>query len=71
MAQKQSYIQNDRFGNAYQLIGCKANDKGFCKGYIELSGKLYKIEPSKSNNEKYGYWVKITAVKKRPQNSSM
>lgn len=65
------YVKSDRFGNPYQLIGCKANDKGFCKGYIELGGKLYKVEPSKSDNEKYGYWVKVTQVKKRPNHTSM
>lgn len=71
MAQNQAYIKNDRFGNPFQLIGCKPNDKGFCKGYIELGGKLYKVEPSISQNEKYGYWVKITAVKKQSTSKSM
>jgi hypothetical protein len=71
MAQNTPYIKNDRFGNPYQLIGCKVNDKGFAKGYIELGGKLFKIEPSVSQNEKYAYWVKVTAVKKQSLNKSM
>lgn len=64
-------VNTDRFGNPYQLVGCKPNDKGFCKGYVELKGQLYKIEPSTSNNEKYGYWVKITKVKKNNHATSM
>ena len=68
---KYNNVKNDRFGNPYQLIGCKPNDKGFCKGFIELKGQLYKIEPSTSNNEKYGYWVKVTKVSKRTSNTSM
>ena len=65
------FIKTDRFGNPYQLIGCKVNQKGFAAGYVELGGKLYKVEPSVSQNEKYGYWVKITLAKKKPNHSGM
>lgn len=64
-------IRNDKFGNPYQLVGCKVNEKGFSKGYIELGGKLYKVEPSLSSNEKYSYWCKVTQVKKQTNHTSM
>jgi len=64
-------ISTDRFGNAYQLIGCKPNKNGYPVGYIELGGKLYKIEPSPSNKEGVDYWVKVTAIKKQNQATSM
>ncbi|MDN3673436.1 hypothetical protein QWY99_10265 [Flavobacterium branchiarum] len=67
-----SRISTDRFGNAYQLIGCKdKKGNGFAQGYIELGGKLYKLEPSVAQKEGVEFWVKVTAVKKRPTNSSM
>ena len=65
------YVKNDRFGNPYQLIGCKPNKNGFPVGYVELGGKLYKLEPSLSNNEKYSHWIKVTAVRKQSKSTSM
>lgn len=66
------YIKTDRFGNPYQVIGCKdERGTGFPKGYIELGGKLYKIEPSKASKEGVEVWVKVTQVKKQPKHSSM
>ena len=71
MAQ-QSRISTDRFGNPYQLIGCKdKKGTGFSHGYIELGGKLYKVEPSTAQKEGVEFWVKITLVKKKPQVSGM
>ncbi|MEA9415918.1 hypothetical protein [Flavobacterium sp. PL02] len=71
MAQ-QARISTDRFGNPYQLVGCKdKKGTGFYSGYMELGGKLYKIEPSPANKEGVGYWVKVTLVKKRPAHSGM
>lgn len=68
----QKRISNDRFGNPYQLIGCKdKKGKGFAVGYIELGGKLYKVEPSEASKEGIMYWVKITAVKKNTSTASM
>ncbi len=64
-------ISTDRFGNPYQLIGCKPNKKGFPVGYAELGGKLYKIEPSEAKKEGVDFWVKITAVKKNAKHTSM
>ena len=69
---KQSYIKNDRFGNPYQVIGCKdLKGSGFSKGYVELGGKLYKLEPSKASKDGVEVWIKVTQVKKTPQHSSM
>ncbi|WP_406843565.1 hypothetical protein [Flavobacterium soyae] len=69
---RQARISTDRFGNPFQLIGCKdKRGTGFFSGYCELGGKLYKIEPSEAQKEGVGYWVKITLVKKRSQASSM
>jgi hypothetical protein len=64
-------ISTDRFGNAYQLIGCKPNKAGFSVGYIELGGKLYKIEPSEAQKEGVSHWVKVTKVDKKAQHTSM
>lgn len=64
------FIKNDRFGNPFQVVGCKPNKGGYPVGYAELSGKLYKIEPSESKKDGVDMWVKITQVKKN-QNSSM
>ncbi|WP_294964985.1 hypothetical protein [uncultured Flavobacterium sp.] len=67
-----SRISTDRFGNPYQLIGCKdRKGTGFSSGYIELGGKLYKIEPSVAQKDGVEYWVKVTAVKKKASHSSM
>lgn len=72
MSQRRSRISTDRFGNAYQLIGCKdKKGNGFSQGYVELGGKLYKIEPSVAQKDGVEFWVKITAVKKQAQHSSM
>jgi hypothetical protein len=69
----QARISTDKFGNPYQLVSCK-DKKGtgvFCSGYIELGGKLYKVEPSIAQKDGVMMWVRITAMKKRPTNSSM
>lgn len=65
-------INTDRFGNKYQVIGCKdKKETGFPKGYIELGNKLYKLEPSKANKDGVEVWIKVTEVKKRSTNGSM
>jgi hypothetical protein len=72
MATFQKRISSDRFGNPYQLIGCKdKKGKGFAVGYVELGGKLYKVEPSEAQKEGVLFWVKITAVKKQAAQTSM
>lgn len=73
MAQgRQRRISTDRFGNPYQLIGCKdVKGTGFSKGYIELGGKLYKLEPSPASKEGVDFWIKVTQVKAQPKHSSM
>ena len=65
-------ITNDRFGNPFQVIGCKdKKGTGWSKGYVELGGKLYKLEPSEALKEGVKVWIKVTAVKKQTQSSSM
>ena len=71
MENRQSRISTDRFGNPYQLISCKGNKNGFPVGYITLGGKLYKIEPSPAQKDGVLFWVKVTAIKKQPTQSSM
>lgn len=64
-------VRKDRFGNEFQLIGCKdKNGSGFSKGYLELKGDLYKIEPSVAQKEGYEYWVKVTKVPKQKKTSN-
>lgn len=63
------FLKSDRFGNPYQVIGCKANKGGYPVGYVELGGKLYKVEPSKANKEGVEMWVKVTQVKRNAQQS--
>lgn len=67
-----SYVKTDRFDNPYQVIGCKdLKGTGFSKGYVELGGKLYKLEPSKASKDGVEVWIKVTQVKKRSTHSSM
>lgn len=66
-----SNIKLDRFGNEFQLIGCKdKKGNGFGAGYFEMKGQLYKVEASEAQKEGYTHWVKITKVKKTPKSSS-
>ena len=72
MSEYKKRISTDRFGNPYQLVGCKpSKNPAFCQGYIELGGKLYKIEPSMANKDGVAMWVKVTAVKKQASHSTM
>lgn len=66
-------ISTDKFGNPYMLVGCKESKKNadFNKGYIELGGKLYKLEVSKANKDGVHYWVRVTQMKKRQQSGGM
>lgn len=58
-------VNRDRFGNEYQLIGCKdKKGTGFGVGYLEIGGKLFKLEPSTANKEGYTHWIKVTKVDK-------
>lgn len=65
--QKRDYTRTDRFGNPTKLVGCKPNKNGFPVGYLEIGNQLYKLEPSKSNNEKYSHWIKVTKIVKKSQ----
>ena len=72
MAQSKNYVSTDKFGQAYQVVACKdKKGNGFAVGYIELCGKLYKIEPSEANKDGVMMWVRVTACKKRPTNTTM
>lgn len=71
MAQ-QKFIKTDRFGNPYQVVGCRdKKGTGFPVGYVELKGQLYKLEPSSAKKDGVEAWIKVTAVKKQPTHSSM
>jgi len=70
--QRRAFIKNDRFGNPFQVIGCKdKKGNGFSVGYVELKGQLYKLEPSPATKDGVEHWIKVTAVKKQTQHSSM
>lgn len=72
-------ISTDRFGNPYQLkfaaqvTNRKTGEEvNAFKTYVELGGKLYKIEVSQAEKTKEikgqetaGMWVKVTHVKKQ------
>jgi len=61
-----AYDRKDRFGNSYKLVGCKdKKGNGFPRGFVEIGGTMYKIEPSEANKEGVDYWVKITKMPKR------
>lgn len=78
-------ISVDRFNNPYQLktLVQKTDKKtgelvDAYAGYVELGGKLYKVEVSNREKEmtgknegKAGMWFKITHVKKNARPSSM
>lgn len=70
MAQKR--ISTDRFGNSYQVVGCRdKKGNGFPVGYVELKGQLYKLEPSKAEKDGVDAWIKVTAIKKQTRATSM
>lgn len=65
-------ISTDKFGQPYQVIGCKdKKGTGFPVGHVELGGKLYKLEPSKANKDGVEMWIRVTQVKKQAQHKSM
>ncbi len=72
MAGTKKFIKNDAFGNPFQVVGCRdKKGTGFSKGFVELGGKLYKIEPSKADKEGVDAWVRITLMKKDNRTTSM
>ena len=62
-------VRNDRFGNPSALVGCKPNKNGFPVGYIEIGGKLFKLEPSQSNKEGVAAWIRVTQMQRRDRGS--
>lgn len=68
------FIKTDKFGNPYQIVALKKSkkDENFNKGYVELSGKLYKIEvwEPKDDSDEVAYFARVTKTKK-PNNGSM
>lgn len=72
MAQQQRFVNTDKFGQAYQVVGCKdKKDNGFPAGYVTLGGKDYKLEPSPANKDGVHTWIRVTAVKKQDRKTSM
>ena len=67
------YVNKDRFGNDYIVIGCyDKKEKGYAVGYVEIGNKLYKVEPSEAKSDKQNkrgedllMWVKLTHVPKQ------
>lgn len=58
--------QLDRFGNEQVVVGLKdKKGSGFPKGYLEISGQLYKITTSRSNKDGVEEWVTVTKMKKQ------
>jgi len=56
----------DKFGNEYMVVGCKdKKGSGYSKGYVEIKGQLYKLEPSQSQKEGTEMWIKITKMNKQ------
>ncbi|SHF14043.1 hypothetical protein SAMN05444377_10485 [Flavobacterium fontis] len=70
--QRNKRISTDRFGNPYQVIGLKdTKGTGFPKGYVELGGKLYKLEHSPSQKEGVEAWIRVTKVDQKQRQTSM
>jgi len=59
----------NRFGNPEVVIGIKPNRKGYPTGYVELGGKLYQIGVTNSNKDGVLYWVRLTKLQARTQQS--
>lgn len=62
-APKGQNTREDRFGQLTMLVACKPNKNGYPVGYLEIGGKLYKLEPSQANKEGVLYWIKATQCK--------
>lgn len=61
----------DRFGNEYIVVGCKdKKGTGFPKGYIEIKGQLYKLEPSDAQKDGVEMWVKVTKINKQKKSGN-
>ncbi len=59
-------VSRDRFGNEFILVGCKdKKGTGYGAGYLEVGGKLFKLEPSPANKDGYSHWIRVTKVEKR------
>lgn len=69
----QRRISTDKFGNPFQVVGCKPNKKNsdFNVGYADLGGKTYKIEVSKASKDDVDYWVRITKMDEKRKATSM
>jgi len=61
-------IRRDRFGNETMVIGIKIpSGKEYGRGFVEIAGKLFKVEVSGANKEGYQAWVKMTKLEKRKE----
>ena len=60
----------DRFGNQFTVVGCKDKKaSGYPKGYVEIAGQLYRLEPSRANKEGVDMWIRVTKMQKRSSGS--
>ena len=62
-------VRNDRFGNPTVLVGCKDNKRGYPVGYVTISNKTYKIEPSESKKDGVRLWLRVTELSARQRNN--
>jgi len=63
-------VYRDKFGNEQKLVALKPNKNGYPVGYLEVGGKLFKMEysPASSDNRAGAIgWVRVTALKKQTQ----
>ncbi|RKQ43130.1 hypothetical protein BXY85_3749 [Roseivirga pacifica] len=66
MANNNQRTSVDKFGNTYAVVGCKdKKGTGFPKGYIEIKGQLYKLEPSDSQKDGVACWIRVTKMNNR------
>ena len=69
---KNNFLKTDRFGQPFTVVGCKpSKNEDFCAGYVELGGKLYKLEPSDANKDGVKMWIRVTKVDQSKRPTSM
>ncbi len=77
MAYNQNQRSNtrvDRFGNPYKLAKLVANKNGYPQGFVDIGNQTFKVEVSEgkkqdSRGRDVMFWVKLTKLQKRTQQS--
>lgn len=60
-----AFVTRNKFGNKQVVVGLKVKkNPDFPQGYVEISGKLYKLTLSRSKKEGIEYWVTIEKTEK-------